>query len=139
MDAPPTQYRVIERGRKLIVLETRTNRPPKQASDMQPGRRESRSASATATTPAPAATHSDRPRLQDESRSSADAFEEMFDGAFKNKNGAEGPSAGQIGFGAVIFGIAVGAMIGGFTGFLFTAAIIIIAGNVAYRRMGKRR
>ena len=137
MDAPPTQYRVIERGRKLIVLETRTNRPPKQASDMQPGRQGSRTARPMAPTPAP--THSDRPRLQDESRSSADAFEELFDGAFKKKNGAEGPSAGQIGFGAVIFGIAVGAMIGGFTGFLFTAAIIIIAGNVAFRRLTKRR
>ena len=139
MDAPPTQYRVIERGRKLIVLETRTNRPPKQACDMQPGRQGSSAARPAATPPVPAPTHSDRPRLQDESRSSADAFEEMFDGAFKKRNGGEGPSAGQIGFGAVIFGIAVGAMIGGFTGFLFTAAIIIIAGNVAFRRLTKRR
>lgn len=137
MDAPPTQYRVIERGRQLIVLETLTNLPPKQACDMQPGQRESGAARPVVKSPVPAQTHSDRPRLQDESRSSADAFEELFDGAFK-KNGAEGPSAASIGFGAVIFGIAVGTIIGGFTGFLITAAILIIAGNVAYRRMGKR-
>ncbi len=60
----------------------------------------------------------------------------FFEGRFKSKG--EGPTAGSIGIGAVIFGIAVGIIIGGFTGFLFTAAIIIIAGNVAFRRAKKR-
>lgn len=38
MDAPPTQYRVIEKGGKLIVLDARTNLPPKQAADLHRGR-----------------------------------------------------------------------------------------------------
>jgi hypothetical protein len=38
LDAPPTQYRVIERGGKLIVLDARTNLPPKQAADLHPSR-----------------------------------------------------------------------------------------------------
>ena len=133
MDAPPTQYRVIERGRKLIVLETQTNLPPKQACDMQPGPQET--ASALPVMEALAPTHSDRPRLQDEGNTPADGFEGFFDGRMNSKG--EGPSAGSIGIGAVIFGIAVGVLIGGFTGFLFTAAIIIIAGNVAFRRAKK--
>ena len=39
MDAPQTQYRVIERDGRLIVLEARTNLPPKQAVDLHPGRK----------------------------------------------------------------------------------------------------
>lgn len=137
MDAPPTQYKVIERGRKLIVLETATNLPPKQARDMNPSahatRRIERPAEAAAIESAQAE-HEEQSEIR-----MLDDLETRMDGLLRSASGKEGLNPASIGMGAFGFAMILAIMIGGLTGFLMAAAAIIIAGNIALKRYGKSR
>lgn len=136
MDAPPTQYKVIERGRKLIVLEAATNLPPKQARDMNPSahktRRVERPAEAE-TIGSAQAEHEEQSEIR-----TPDDFETRMDGLLRSASGKEGLNPASIGMGAFGFAMILAIMIGGLTGFLIAAAAIIIAGNIALKRYGKR-
>ncbi|MGJ8536788.1 MAG: hypothetical protein ACSHW2_06515 [Parasphingopyxis sp.] len=142
MDAPPTQYRVIERDGKLIVLDARTNLPPKQAADMHPGRAADRlpervSARELLRDHAADTQTGQRPTVQStEAADVRDRFEQAINARYPPaSDGEEGKqiSPMQIGmFGFAVF-MVLGISIGGFTGFLVGAVAIIIAGNLAMK------
>ncbi|QLC25810.1 hypothetical protein HFP57_12795 [Parasphingopyxis algicola] len=136
MDAPPTQYRVIERGRKLIVLDARTNLPPKQAADLHPASKERRPAE-----PERARQSEPQAGRQPAKREYPDGFERLADLKFLRRSDRdnEGLHPASIGIGAFAIAMVFALMIGGFTGFLIAAAAIVIAGNVALKHAGKRR
>ncbi|MEO1167105.1 MAG: hypothetical protein AAFW97_00180 [Pseudomonadota bacterium] len=139
MDAPPTQYRVIERGRKLIVLDAATNLPPKQACDIRPGGHGRRSIEEE---PEPDAGRASEQAARSSARAdfeARDGRESTMDGLLSGVAGKEGLNPASIGLGAFGFAMIVAIMIGGLTGFLMAAAAIIIAGNIALKRYGKRR
>ncbi|MEM8695655.1 MAG: hypothetical protein AAGE05_06495 [Pseudomonadota bacterium] len=137
MDAPPTQYRVIERGRKLIVLDSQTNLPPKQACEIHPTGHYGDAPETSGTSHVETATEpEDRPPKRDRPR---DTFEDFGNAAFLKRLEGDGLNPASIGIGAFGFAMVLAIMIGGFTGFLMAAAAIIIAGNIAIKKVGKRR
>ncbi|RED16920.1 hypothetical protein [Parasphingopyxis lamellibrachiae] len=142
MDAPPTQYRVIERDGKLIVLDARTNLPPKQAADMHPGRATDRlperiSASELLRDHA-ADTEAGSQSAEQSGMAShiTDRFEQAVNARYRPASGGEEDkqiTPMQVGmFGFAVF-MVLGISIGGFTGFLVGAVAIIIAGNLAMK------
>ena len=112
MDAPPTQYRVIEKDRKLIVLDAATNLPPKQACDIHPAGHGLQAVAHAAADDAPP-----RPMRNAKDRSSA--------GPKKM------PGAGLFIFVAMIV---VAMTMGGVTGFIVGVAAIVIAGNIMMKK-----
>ncbi|WP_299321453.1 hypothetical protein [Parasphingopyxis sp.] len=145
MDAPPTQYKVIERGRKLIVLDTATNLPPKQACDMNPSadiatRDAVREVEQRMAEPDTDITQADPGENEGSSGiATPDNFETRMDDLLRSASGKEGLNPASIGLGAFGFAMILAVMIGGVTGFLMAAAAIIIAGNIALKRYGKSR
>jgi hypothetical protein len=129
---------VIERGRKLIVLDARTNLPPKQAADLNPVSGDRRLAEPEHVSqpgsqigPQPGArTKADYP----------DGLERLADLKLfgRSDRNDEGLNPASIGFGAFAIAMVFAIMIGGFTGFLMAAAAIAIAGNAALKHVGKR-
>lgn len=152
MDAPPTQYRVIERNGKLIVLDARTNLPPKKAADFHPGRAMERMPERVSAQPfmeestatqedTSHSTESDVPAHLSTSDSAEgldhpDRFERLANSFFFSKADRD-EDAQLTPFKVGVFGFAVfmvlAISIGGFTGFLIGAMAIIIAGNLAMK------
>lgn len=128
MDAPPTQYRVIERDGKLIVLDARTNLPPKQAADLHPGRAGDR-------VPERVSAHE---LLQDNASTKRQAERTGRSSTAMQKpvTPARNPAAAKkvVKIPAMVFGLIVAAIvIGGFTGLALAAAAILYAGYTALK------
>lgn len=139
MDAPPTQYRVIEQGRKLIVLDARTNLPPERAADMQPRVSTGRPAPSSVTGGEAGRRASEQaparpPGSENGKGGMPNALERLADSRVPPapaRGRAKKITPMQIGaFGFAVF-MLLGISIGGLTGFLVSAAAIIIAGNLA--------
>lgn len=127
MDAPPTQYRVIERGRKLIVLDTATNLPPKQACDINPGGHELQSA--TAQGDLQTEILSVRPDLVTD-QAVADRDQKA------DPQSEESNTAGIIGFALVIIFAAI--LWGGLAGFVFAVVAMLFAGQMIFNNRRKQ-
>lgn len=128
MDAPPTQYRVIERGGKLIVLDARTNLPPKQAVDLHPGRQSDRMPERVSARDLFQETAASKRKAERSGRSSTAMRKPVIqsEGAEQAKKVIKIP--------AVVFGLIVAAvLIGGFIGLAIAAAAILYAGYAALK------
>lgn len=135
MDAPQSQYRVIERGGRLIVLEASTNQQPKQARDLMPSRAGVREAPRDnrlvellerkgASTGLEGSARQPSPPAHSEGKSESASVPQI--------------SIAQIA-GIAIFMIAVAIMAGGITGFFIAAIVLTVAGNLSLKRIGKNR
>jgi hypothetical protein len=146
LDVPPSQYRVIERGGRLIVLESRTNRPPKRASEMMPTHKEMRTAIRVENRGDKV-----RERLLEalEEKSAAAPREETPPPSQSGASRPEPPMASPAEFaaglptgtivGITVFMIAIAVAIGGPAGFFLAAVVIIIAGNLMLKSsVGKK-
>jgi len=127
VDAPPTQYRVIERGGRLIVLDARTNLPPKQAVDLHPGRTEDRTPERVSARELFRGNAATKRRAERTGRSSTAMQKPVTQG------GNAGPSTKKVlKIPAVVIGlISAAIIIGGFIGMAIAAGAILYAGYVA--------
>lgn len=132
MDAPQTQYRVIERGGRLIVLDARTNLPPKQAVDLHPG----------------SVSHAEQTRvsvkdmMQQQRSAKRQSERSGRSGVMMRQPGAAGRTAnGSTQGGARVFGtlifvtsfIVVAVIIGGAVGFAIAGVGLLIAGRSIFK------
>lgn len=141
MDAPRTQYRVIERDGRLIVLETGTNLRPKQARELTPVRTPPPSPSQAPNPPAEPvkaaapslATPETEPVLE-----AAPDQDELENIRWDDPPGglADFPLSLQTILGIAFAAILLGTMIGGSFGFFLAAAAIVGAGRYALRPGG---
>lgn len=128
MDAPPTQYRVIERGGRLIVLDARTNLPPKQAVDLHPGRQPGRTPERVSARKLFQENAASKRRAERSGRSSTAMRKPVI-----QSGGAE-QAKKIIKIPVVVFGLIVAAIvIGGFIGLAIAAAAILYAGYAALK------
>ena len=128
MDAPQTQYRVIEQGGRLIVLDARTNLPPKQAADLHPGRESHASQTRVSAKDLMQKQRSAKRRSERSGRT----------GPMMRSPGAAGTSTrgGAHVIGTLIFAtafIVAAVIIGGAVGFAIAGVGLLIAGRNIYK------